>query len=428
MRLLDLMLRSAIREGALEITDHDGQVYRYGEAQAVPVCIRFKEPHTAWRIARNPDLGAGEAYMDGELFVVAPHTIRDLIGLFMRNTATATSSSSGIGRWVERIRAWLEQRNSRNQAKGNVLHHYNLSRRFYELFLDKGRFYTMAYFRNPDAVPQTALELAQKDKAALIAAKLQLKPGMRVLDVGSGWGGLAMYLHQHYDVDVVGISLAPDQVAFATEVAQAAGVGKRVKFLQIDYRDVQGKFDRITSVGMFEHVGRPHFGAYFGSMRALLADDGVMLTHTIGRLSPPGRTSDFTRKYIFPGGYIPALSEVAAAMEDHGWAITDVEVLRCHYAYTLQEWYRRTLDNRAEIVALYDDRLFRMWQFYLAGAEHSFRYGSMANFQIQSSLKRNALPRTRDYIHQEAERLFALNREEWSRGNTEPPVAVAAIS
>lgn len=412
MRSLDTMLRASIHEGALEVTDHDGQVYRYGAANTPPVAIQLKRRGTARRIARNPDLGAGEAYMNGELVVVVPHTIRDLIALFMRNAAATPQAPSVLQRLLLRAHGWVEQSNSRRQARRNVMHHYDLSRRFYELFLDKGRFYTMAYFRNPDAAPQTSLELAQKDKAALIAAKLQLKPGMRVLDIGCGWGSLAMYLHHHYDVDVLGISLAPDQVAFATQAAQAAGVGHRLRFRQMDYRDVDGQFDRIASVGMFEHVGRPNFRAYFAATRALLADGGVMLTHTIGRLSPPAGTSAFTRKHIFPGGYIPAMSEIVAAMEDNGWAITDLEVLRYHYAHTLQEWYRRTVDNRAEIVALYDDRLFRMWQFYLAGAEQSFRSGRMANFQIQSALRLDALPFTRDYIINEAERLFALNRQE----------------
>lgn len=410
MRLLDTMLRLAIRHGALEVTDHDGRVYRYGEAGTEAVGIRFHDRGTALRIARNPDLAAGEAYMHGELTVNPPHTIRDLVALFTRNTSGPEKPMPAPLRWFQRAQVWLEQHNSRQQAKGNVLHHYDLSRRFYELFLDKDRFYTMAYFREPEA--ETPLELAQKDKAALIAAKLHLQPGMRVLDIGSGWGGLGLYLHRHCQVEVLGISLAPDQVAYANERAQAAGVSRQVQFREMDYRDVQGKFDRIVSVGMFEHVGRPNFGTYFGALRSLLADDGVMLTHTIGRLGPPGRTSDFTRKYIFPGGYIPSMAEMVSAMEDHGWAITDTEVLRLHYAYTLEEWFRRLGRNREEVVRLYDERLYRMWQFYLVGAEFSFRHGRLANFQIQSTLRNDALPLTRDYMLAEANRLFALNREE----------------
>lgn len=414
MRLLDRMLRASIREGSLEITDADGRVYRYGDAGAVPVRIRFDDPRTAWRITRDPELGAGEAYMDGTLTVAPPHDIRNLLALFVRNTASTDRPPSLPRRLLGRALARLEQNNTQARSRRNAIHHYDLSRRFYELFLDRDRHYTMAYFRDPEGTEGAALERAQQDKAALIAAKLRLHPGMRVLDIGCGWGSFALYLHRHYGVDVLGISLAPDQVAFASEQAEAAGVADHVRFRQIDYRalapDVAGKFDRITSLGMFEHVGAPYFATYFKRMRELLADDGVMLTHTIGRLASPDRTSAFTRKYIFPGGYVPSMSEVATALEQTGWLLTDLEVLRTHYAHTLAEWYRRTCANRAEIEQLYDSRLFRMWQFYLAGAEQSFRYGRLVNFQIQSTLRRDVLPITRDYIHEEAERLFALNR------------------
>lgn len=315
-----------------------------------------------------------------------------------------------IRRGLDRLLARLDQINLRPKASRNVTHHYDLTRQFYELFLDEDRQYTMAYFKDP----AHSLERAQLEKKALIAAKLRLRPGMRVLDIGCGWGGLGLYLNRHFGVDVLGVSLAPDQVRFANERAEAAGVADKVKFQLIDYRDVVGTFDRITSVGMIEHVGAPHLPEYFAKTSDLLDPDGIMLTHTIGRTNGPGTTDKWTRKYIFPGGYIPALSELVSACERTGWEVADIEVLRYHYAHTLAEWYRRTCRHEAEITALYDARLFRMWQFYLAGAEQSFRHGHMVNFHIQSVKRRSAVPMTRDYISAEATRLSVLDEApEW---------------
>ncbi|HEY0959512.1 MAG TPA: cyclopropane-fatty-acyl-phospholipid synthase family protein, partial [Novosphingobium sp.] len=360
----------------------------------------------AFHIARDPRVGAGEAYMDGRLVIEPPHDIRDFVLFVMGQKAGGKiAPPSGIQRFAEKILSRLDQINDRARASRNVVHHYDLTRQFYELFLDEDRQYSMAYFRDP----ASSLERAQIDKKALIAAKLRLEPGMRVLDIGGGWGGLALYLNRHFGCEVTGVSLAPDQVRFANERAEAAGVADKVRFQLIDYRDVKGSFDRITSVGMIEHVGRGNFDEYFGKTRDLLAEDGIMLTHTIGRRSPPGTTDKWTRKYVFPGGYIPAMSELVAAMERTGWEVADVEVLRYHYAETIAEWYRRAAMHEAEITALYDARLFRMWQFYLAGAEQSFRHGGMVNFHIQSIRRRDAVPMTRDYIVHEAARLSALD-------------------
>ncbi|MDP3550564.1 MAG: cyclopropane-fatty-acyl-phospholipid synthase family protein [Novosphingobium sp.] len=412
MWLLDKMLTRLIRKGRLNIIDHDGHSYTYGESAADPLTIRFTDKGAAMHIARDPRVGAGEAYMDGRMVVEPPHDIRDFV-LFVMGNASGAGGIDRKGRWRKlagKLLSRIDQINERARAAKNVVHHYDLSRQFYELFLDEDRQYTMAYFRDP----ANSLEQAQIDKKALIASKLRLSPGqsagMRVLDIGCGWGGLGLYLHRHYGCEVLGVSLAPDQVKFANERAEAAGVADKVKFQLIDYRDVTGQFDRITSVGMIEHVGAPNFGAYFAKTNDLLDPDGIMLTHTIGRKGAPGTTDKWTRKYIFPGGYIPAMSELVSALERTGWEVGDIEVLRYHYAYTLAEWYRRATLHRNEIIALYDERLFRMWQFYLAGAEQSFRHGSMVNFHIQSVKRRSTLPLTRDYMQQEWARLAALDK------------------
>ncbi len=413
MWLLDKMLRQVVRQGQLRVIDHDGSEHRYGDLCAEPVTIRFTDKGAALHVAKDPRIGAGEAYMDGRLVVEPPHDIRDMVLLVMQNAnrrSGAISAPNPFKRGIDWVFAKADQINLRPKASSNVAHHYEMTRQFYELCLDEDQQYTMAYFRDP----ASSLERAQVDKKALIAAKLRLGPGMRVLDIGCGWGGLGLYLNRHFGCEVLGVSLAPDQVRFANERAAAAGVADAVKFQLTDYRDVTGPFDRITSVGMIEHVGAPHLGEYFARTFDLLADDGIMLTHTIGRTNGPGITDKWTRKYIFPGGYIPAMSELVSACERSGWEIGDVEVLRYHYAHTLAEWYRRTTMHEAEITALYDARLFRMWQFYLAGAEQSFRHGSMVNFHIQSVKQRSALPMTRDYIGAEAARLSALDdAPEW---------------
>ncbi len=412
MWLLDKMLRSLVHEGQLRVTDHDGKIYRYGNLAADPVSIRFTDKGAALHVARDPRVGAGEAYMDGRLVVDPPHDIRDMVLLVMGNAsrnAGAIAAPNPLKRGIDWIFAKADQVNLRGKASTNVTHHYDLTRQFYELFLDEDRQYTMAYFKDP----ANTLERAQLDKQALIAAKLRLEPGkcagLRLLDIGCGWGGLGLYLNRHFGIEVLGVSLAPDQVAFANERAAAAGVADKVTFRLCDYRDVTGPFDRITSVGMIEHVGAPHLPEYFAKTNALLADDGIMLTHTIGRTRGPGTTDKWTRKYIFPGGYIPALSELVAACEKTGWEVADVEVLRYHYAQTLAEWYRRTTLHEDAITALYDARLFRMWQFYLAGAEQSFRTGSMVNFHIQTVKRRSAVPMTRDYMGTAAARFSALD-------------------
>jgi cyclopropane-fatty-acyl-phospholipid synthase len=413
MWLLDKMLRKLVRKGELIVVDHDGTEYPYGapEPGFKPVRARLTDKGAAMSIARDPRIGAGEAYMDGRL-VVEEGDIRDLILLIRYNAPFerkgALKPKGPVRKTLNQVLGRLDQINWKSRSRRNAEHTYNLTRRLYELFLDEDRQYTMAYYRDPS----NSLEKAQLDKKAHLAAKLHLKPGMKVLDIGCGWGGFALYLHRHYDVDVLGIALAPDQIQFCRERAAELGVSDRVKFELMDYRDVQGPFDRISSVGLIEHLGTPHYPGFFAKTRELLADDGVMISHCCGRAGRPGVTDKWTRKYIFPGGYIPALSELVTEAEKHRLIVTDVEAMRYHYAHTLEEWYRRTCRAQAEITALYDERFFRMWQFYLAGSEAAFRYGGMVNWQLQYVKRRDAIPMTRDYMVEESQRL---------RESEEPP-------
>lgn len=409
MWLLDKMLRQLVRHGQLVVTDHDGSVHGYGPGGGAPIRLRLTDRRAANHIARYPQVGAGEAYMWGWLVIEEPHDIRDLV-LF------ATAGEEGrdtndlkpkgpLRKFVQKAAARVDSYNNQRAARRNAEHTYNLTRRLYELFLDEDRQYTMAYYRDP----ANSLEQAQLDKKAHIAAKLCLDPatssGKTVLDIGCGWGGLALYLHKHYGVDVLGVALAPDQIEFCRERAAAEGVSDHVKFELMDYRDVEGQFDRITSVGLLEHVGTPQYPSFFEHTFRLLKRDGVMFSHCCGRAGPPGMTDAWTRKYIFPGGYIPALSELVTQSELAGWQVMDVEAMRFHYSHTLEEWYRRTQMHRDEIVALYDEQFYRMWEFYLCGAEQAFRNGGMVNWQVQYVKDRNAIPMTRDYIHEESARL-----------------------
>lgn len=394
--LLDKLLRRLVRSGALDVTWPDGSVTTYGKAGPgrAPVSIAITSKAAARRIAFNPMLAAGEAFMDGGLRVpdddVLP--LLDLVSHNMRwewGNAARMLMSNGQ-RWL----SGLTQLNDAVRSKKNVAHHYDLSDRLYDLFLDADRQYSCAYFTDRD----NGLEQAQTDKKAHIAAKLLLKPGQKVLDIGCGWGGLALYLNRVADVDVLGITLSEEQLAVARRRAQEAGVADRVRFELIDYRAVQGRFDRIVSVGMFEHVGHPNYRHFFEVVRDRLTEDGVALIHTIGRADGPGVTDPWTRKYIFPGGYSPALSEMLPHIEQSWLWATDIEVLRLHYAYTIEHWYARARAARDRIVALYDERFYRMWVFYLAGAITAFRHDGHCNFQIQLARSRAAVPLTRDYI------------------------------
>jgi cyclopropane-fatty-acyl-phospholipid synthase len=333
--------------------------------------------------------------MDGCLRFEEGSALRDFLTLFSVNRLSL--GSHPLQRALRRIsRAFrhFQQANPVGRARLNVAHHYDLGNDLYRLFLDEGLQYSCAYFIHENET----LEEAQRNKLRLIAAKLNLKPGMRLLDIGSGWGELALYLASIEDIDVTGVTLSEEQHVLSNARAQQAGLSDRVRFQLCDYREVPDRFDRIVSVGMFEHVGVQHYPEFFAKANALLSDDGVMLLHSIGHMSPPGTASPWLRKYIFPGAYSPALSEVFTAVEQASLWVTDLEFLRLHYARTLQHWYRRFEANRTKIAAMYDERFCRMWEFYLISAEMMFLTGSQLVFQMQLARKRDAVPVVRDYI------------------------------
>jgi cyclopropane-fatty-acyl-phospholipid synthase len=391
--LLAHLLGHLITIGTLRVIDADGRNHVFSGAPGPEVTIRLHDPALYRKLFFNPRLYAGEAYMDGTL-TVEGGTIYDFLDLVSWNMERAPRHPfrpiyAGFGKFLR----GLQQYNPIHRSRANVAHHYDLSERLYELFLDKDRQYSCAYFSHPG----DDLETAQTNKKRHLAAKLLLRPGQHVLDIGSGWGGLALYLARECGVEVTGLTLSTEQHKVATQRAASAGLSDRVRFHLKDYREETGTYDRIVSVGMFEHVGIVQFRTFFDKVKALLAEDGVAMLHAIGRGDGPGVTNPWIRKYIFPGGYSPALSEVLPAVEKSGLWVTDVEILRLHYAETLRAWQRRFQANREEICKLYDERFCRMWEFYLAGAEVTFRRHEYMVWQMQLSRTVDAVPLTRDY-------------------------------
>jgi cyclopropane-fatty-acyl-phospholipid synthase len=402
MYLLDKALRRLIRRGQLTVTDHKGKVHRYGvPAEGVaPIAIRFADGGVANAIVRSPELGVAEAYMEGRM-TFDEGDIVGLVALAGINDRFEEAAPHPPRLDWRRFKAWFRAKNREARAKQNVAHHYDIGNALYRLFLDRDLQYSCSYFTDP-AIP---LDQSQEDKKAHIAAKLFLRPGQRVLDIGCGWGGMALYLHRHYGVEVLGVTLSEEQLALARERAGVEGIADKVKFELIDYRRVEGAFDRIVSVGMFEHVGAAHYDEFFGQVRRLLKPDGVMLLHTIGRFDVPSTGDPFADKYIFPGYHLPNLSELLRGSERWRLIASDVETLRLHYAYTLRHWIERTRAHRAEIVAMYDARFFRMWEMYLAGAIGMFEQGGGCVYQVQYIRDRRAVPVTRDYMFEEERRL-----------------------
>jgi cyclopropane-fatty-acyl-phospholipid synthase len=390
---LRYLFERAIPAGNIVIIDAGGQSHHFGNGTGRQTVARIRDRAAEWALLRDPALTLGETYMDGRLEIVSG-SIYDFLAAVMKGTARAPASRllklhDGIRYTVRRV----QQYNPIGRSGRNVKHHYDIDPAIYDLFLDSNRQYSCAYF-----MPGDDLEAAQKSKMRHIAAKLNLKPGHRVLDIGSGWGGLAAYLASVQQLDVMGITLSDEQLAGSRQRAEAMGLTSRMRFEKQDYRTLDARFDRVVSVGMFEHVGVNHFQAYFEKVRDLLVEDGVALIHTIGRTDGPGYTNPFIAKYIFPGGYFPALSEMMAAVEKSGLIASDVEVLRLHYADTLKAWRERFMARRDEAVARMGEDFCRMWEFYLAGSEAGFRFQGLVVFQLQLVKDVGVLPITRDYM------------------------------
>jgi len=393
-RLFDHIMRGFVRVGRIDVQLADGTTRTYSGADGPSVSLRFHDPDLPRKLVLTTDMALGEGYMDGRL-TIGDDDLRGFLTFL-----TVNVERSGHLWWrrssqaARRARRRFDQWNPAHRARQNVAHHYDLSATLYDLFLDEDRQYSCAYFRQPEM----SLEEAQAAKKAHIARKLLLEPGMRVFEIGCGWGGLALSLARDHGAEVLGVTLSTEQHAWATKRAEAEGLSDKVKFELRDYRDVTGQFDRIVSVGMFEHVGVPHYRTYFDTVRDRLTEDGVALIHTIGRAAPPGTTSPWITKYIFPGGYVPALSEMSRAFEAAGLFQTDIEVWRLHYAETLRHWLKRFEAKSEAALMLYDERFVRMWRYYLAASEMAFRHGRQCVFQVQLARDKQAVPLTRDYM------------------------------
>jgi cyclopropane-fatty-acyl-phospholipid synthase len=406
--LWSVLLNYLVKTGDLTVIDAKGKTHRFGVAEQKPkAVVRLHDASLHHKLFFYPDFYLGEAYMHGTL-TLEEGNLNDFLTILALNFAV--SKPTPLEKLAEKVAPLLQriqQYNPVGLAQKNVAPHYDVSDKLYELFLDKDWHYTCAYYTDPD----NTLEQAQQDKIQHVAAKLRLKPGMKVLDAGCGWGGFAMYMARNFDVDVTGVTLSGEQAAKATERAKQAGLSHKVRFLQKDFRTMTGTFDRVASIGMMEHIGVGFYPQLFTKTKELLTTDGIAFFHCIGRLDGPGTTNPWLRKYIFPGGYAPALSEVTKVIEKSDMLITDIEILRMHYAYTLRDWQQRFRDNWKTAAAIYDERFCRMWEFYLVSAEMDFRYLSTMIFQIQLSKDVNAIPITRDYMF-EAERMLSQSPRE----------------
>lgn len=408
VRLLARVLKPSVAIGALTLIGANKETATLHGRETGPVLtLRFHDRLTPWRIALNPATAVGEAYMDGRL-TVEGGDIYDLIVMYYRSTF-GQSRKSG---WVARLWSRLRELNWPGRARRNVAHHYDLGNELYQLFLDEDMQYSCAYFENP----RMNLEAAQRAKKEHIANKLLLAPGQRVLDIGCGWGGLALSLAERENVTVTGLTLAERQIALARARAEQRNLAHRVHFELKDYRAEEGRYDRIVSVGMFEHVGRPNYSAFFRQVHDRLTEDGVALIHTIGRMDGPGSTIGWLEKYVFPGGYSPALSEILPAIERENLFVTDIEVWRLHYGHTLRHWRERFRRNWDIAQTRYDERFCRMWDFYLAGCQASFEHDSSVVFQIQIAKRRDTVPQTRNYLYQMEDPTLELPKRMAARG------------
>ena len=406
-RWLQQILGKLVRTGTVRISIGPRRTFELGDGTGEPIEVAFKSPFALLTVMANPELKLGESFMDGSMRFERG-TIADFLDLVLSQAHDKPPLAIGllINAYHYVIRR-IVQFNPRGRARRNVAHHYDLDGRLYSLFLDSDQQYSCAYFEQPDM----SLDDAQLAKKRHIAAKLLLdRPGLSVIDIGSGWGGLGLYLGEVTGARVLGVTLSEEQLARSTTRAVEKKLDPRVEFRLEDYRDVRGRFDRIVSVGMLEHVGVTHYDRFFRKIRDLLTEDGVALIHCIGRSGQATATATFISKYIFPGGYIPALSEVLPAIQRSGLVATDIEVLRLHYADTLKAWRARFVARREEVLAIYDERFFRMWEFYLAASEMSFRHRGLMIFQVQLARRQDAVPLTRDYIGPAEDRLRTAER------------------
>jgi cyclopropane-fatty-acyl-phospholipid synthase len=401
--LLRVIIARLIRRGNLRLTTARGTVLTFGDGTGPLIAARFLTFAAQLGVLFEPELKLGEAYMDGT-FVMERGSIADLLDLVMARVPYHALRWSHPTEALRRIWRRMKRPNLRGRAQRNVAHHYDLDESLYTLFLDSDRQYSCAYFETP----ATTLDDAQLAKRRHLAAKLRLGPDTRVLDVGCGWGGLALYIAEYTGAKVTGITLSKEQHALARVRADEKELTDQVEFRLQDYRDVNETFDRIVSVGMFEHVGVNFYDRYFRACAQALSDDGIMVLHSIGRSEGPNITNPWIAKYIFPGGYTPALSEVLPAIERAGLLVTDIEILRLHYAYTLHAWRERFLAHRETVEKLYDGRFVRMWEFYLAASEMGFAQQNLMVMQFQLTKRQGTVPITRDYIGDEEARLRRL--------------------
>ena len=396
MKLVNF-LNKLIKKDGFVLIDANQNKYTIGKPiKEIPIILKILDKKLHHKLLLHPDLHLGEAYMNGSI-LIENGSLTEFLEIAIKNIGR--SEINFYSRTINQIKGFyrtLTNFNLIKKSKKNVAHHYDISEKLYDFFLDKNRQYSCAYFKNSN----DTLEQAQENKINHIIKKLNLKPNQRVLDIGSGWGTLATEIAKQSQCEVVGITLSENQLRYSKEIAKQFNLENQLDFRLIDYRQLNEKFDRIVSVGMFEHVGRKFYQTYFNAVSKLLSEDGIALIHTIGSSMPPRNPHPWINKYIFPGGYTPSLSEVTSPIENSGLLISDIEVLRMHYAHTLRNWKERFLSKKSEVLEMFDERFFRMWEFYLAGCEMAFKWGDQVVFQFQLTKKNNTTPSTRDYIYQ----------------------------
>ena len=395
MNLLNF-LRRLVKEDGFELVDANSKSYIIGKPKKeIPIRLKILDKSLHWKLLINPDLYLGEGYMDGSI-IIENGTLTEFLDIALKNVGRQpTNEITNILARFRRVYRYITNFNLIGKSKENVAHHYDISEKFYDLFLDEKRQYSCAYFKSED----NTLEEAQNNKIDHIIKKLNLKPNQRVLDIGCGWGTLAIDIAKKTQCEVVGITLSENQLEYAKQKAKEMNLENQVEFRLADYRQLNEKFDRVVSVGMFEHVGRKFYKKYFNKVFEFLNEDGVALIHTIGSINPPRGPQPWITKYIFPGGYTPSLSEVSLPIEESGLIVSDLEVLRTHYQHTLRNWKERFISKKEEVLEMFDEKFFRMWEFYLVGCEMAFKWSDQVVFQFQLTKKLKATPITRDYIY-----------------------------